>query len=53
VGEPTSQLRDCRALCDAPDLLKEVVGQRQSGKSRSGLELSMQILRDVAKLNHL
>jgi hypothetical protein len=53
VGKTTSQLSDCRPLRDATDFLKEIVRQRQADESRSRLEFSMQVIRYVAKLNHL
>jgi hypothetical protein len=53
VGKTTSQFSECRPRRDATDFLKEVVRQRQADESRSRLEFSMQVIRYVAKLNHL
>jgi hypothetical protein len=42
-----------RAFCNALDLLKEIVRQRTAGHGCPGLELAMQIVRDMPELDHL
>ena len=50
--EPSAELCDRRAFRNVSDLAQKVIGQRHSGQGCSRLQLAMEVVRDVAQLDH-
>ena len=48
----SAQLRDRRAFRNVSDLAHEVIGQRHTGQRSPGLQLAMEVVRNVAQLDH-
>jgi hypothetical protein len=52
TGEARAQLDDRRPLCNIADFAQKVIGQRHADEGSSRLQLAMQVVRNVAQLDH-
>ena len=50
--EPSAELCDRRAFRNVSDFAQKVIGQRHPSQSRPRLQLAMEVVRDVAQLDH-
>jgi hypothetical protein len=53
LGKAVTQLSQCGALRNAAHLLKKVIRQRKPLQGGAGFELPMELIRDMAQLDHL